>query len=242
MTGKGCGMNNAFDPLNILLLAVAVVVFWRLRAVLGRRTGNERPPLDPANGNRKPEVQGNVITLPPRDNGPPRPVADDGPKPPVWSGYAAEGSPAAAGLEAIAASDASFTPGEFISGAKAAYEMIVTAFAEGDKATLKNLLSKDVLDGFAGAIDARASAGEKLEQRFVGIEKAAIASAALSGRRATITVDFLSQLIAATRNAAGEVIEGDAQHVRNIEDSWTFERDTGSRDPNWKLVATEDNP
>lgn len=234
-------MNQAFDPLNLLLLAVAVVVFLRLRSVLGRRTGNERPPLDPT-ANRKPEVQGNVITLPPRDPAGPKSVADDAPAPPVWQGYAAVDTPLAMGLDAIAASDAAFTPKEFIDGAKAAYEMIITAFAEGDKATLKNLLSKDVYEGFAGAIDARGQAGEKLESRFVGIEKALITAATLTGRRASISMDFISELISATRNQAGEVIDGDPQHVREIADTWTFERDTGSRDPNWKLAATEDRP
>lgn len=234
-------MNQAFDPLNLLLLAVAVIVFLKLRSVLGKRTGNERPPFDPAAANRKPEVNGNVITLPPRDPSPPKPV-DDEPKPPVWTGFAKADTPVALGLEAIAASDASFSPKEFITGAKAAYEMIITAFAEGDKATLKNLLSKEVYDGFASAIDARSRAGEKLEQRFVGIDRADISAAALQGKRASMTVNFHSQLIAATRNAAGEVIDGDPGQVRDVTDEWSFERDTGSRDPNWKLVATEERP
>jgi predicted lipid-binding transport protein (Tim44 family) len=233
-------MNQAFDPLNLLLLAVAVIVFFKLRAVLGRRTGHERPPFDPAAG-RKPEVNGNVITLPPRDITPPKP-ADEEPRPPVWTGFAKADTPQALGLEAIAASDASFTPKEFITGAKAAYEMIITAFAEGDKATLKTLLSREVYDGFSGAIDARSRAGEKLEQRFVGIDRAEITAATLQGKRASIRVEFQSQLIAATRNGAGEVIDGDPAQIRDVNDEWTFERDTGSRDPNWKLVATEDEP
>lgn len=233
-------MNQAFDPLNLLLLAVAVVVFLRLRSVLGRRTGTERPPIDTTKLSRKPEAQGNVITLPPRENAPAKPADDEVEKPPVWTGFAKEGTPLALGLEQLAAADSAFDPKDFLSGAKAAYEMIVTAFAEGDKPTLKNLLSKDVLEGFAGAIDARERAGEKLESRFVGIDKAEITSASLSGRRASITISFLSQLISAKRNRAGEVIDGDPSLVRDVTDVWTFERDMSSRDPNWALVATED--
>jgi predicted lipid-binding transport protein (Tim44 family) len=233
-------MNQAFDPLNLLLLAVAVVVFLRLRSVLGRRTGTERPPLDTTKLGRKPEAQGNVITLPPRDPPPARPSDPEEEIPPVWKGYAEEGSQLAQAFEQIAAADPSFSPKDFLSGAKPAYEMIVTAFAEGDKPSLKTLLSKDVFEGFATAIDSRERSGEKLESRFVGIDKAEIAAASLIAKRASITVNFLSQLISATRNRAGEVIDGDPAQIREVNDVWTFERDTSSNDPNWKLVATED--
>jgi predicted lipid-binding transport protein (Tim44 family) len=158
---------------------------------------------------------------------------------PVWIGYAEEGSSLAEGIERIAAADREFTPASFLSGAKLAYEMVVTAFAQGDKPTLKNLLSREVYDGFAGAIDNREKAGEKLDSRFVGIDKADLVSAELTGRRALVTVKFVSELISATTNRAGDVIEGDPKQIREITDVWTFERDVGSRDPNWKLVATE---
>jgi predicted lipid-binding transport protein (Tim44 family) len=120
-----------------------------------------------------------------------------------------------------------------------AYEMIVQAFAAGDRPNLRNLLSREVLDGFLAAIDAREKAGNKLESRFVGIDKAELAAADLKGKRASLTVKFVSELISATRNRAGEVIEGDPQQIREITDVWTFERDVSSRDPNWKLAATE---
>lgn len=237
-------MNQAFDPLNLLILAIAVVIFLRLRSVLGRRTGQERPPFDPYAARRasdlktKPEeASGNVVTLP-RDARKAQGLEPHSPQP-AWIGYAEEGSGLARGIDKIAGADRQFTPKSFLDGAKIAYEMIVTSFAQGDKAALRNLLSRDVFEGFSGAIDARERAGEKREARFVGIDKAELIAADLAGRRASVTVRFISQLISATRNRAGEVIEGDPKDIRQITDVWSFERDVSLRDPNWKLVATD---
>jgi predicted lipid-binding transport protein (Tim44 family) len=235
-------MNQAFDPLNLLILAIAVVVFLRLRSVLGKRTGNERPPFDPYAAKRQAEAKdapGNVINLPQRDDRSAEPAPSDPSRAPVWIGMAEEGSSLAQGLDRIAGADRSFSPRVFLDGAKMAYEMIVQAFAAGDRPTLRNLLSREVLEGFLAAIDAREKAGNKLESRFVGIDKAELAAADLKGKRASVTVKFVSELISATRNRAGEVIEGDPQQIREITDVWTFERDVSSRDPNWKLSATE---
>jgi predicted lipid-binding transport protein (Tim44 family) len=232
-------MNLTFDPLNLLLLAVALVVFLRLRSVLGRRTGQEKPPFDPYAARRTADPQtsadsGKVINMP-RGKGE---VIEDAPHEPVWTGYAEEGSSLAQGLEKIAASDTGFSPKTFLVGARAAYEMIVTAFAHGDKETLKPLLARDVFDGFASAIDSRERDGRKMDSRFVGIDKALLTAAELLGRRATITVKFVSQLISATVDQTGRVIDGDPKEIREITDVWTFERDVTSRDPNWKLAAT----
>jgi predicted lipid-binding transport protein (Tim44 family) len=235
----------SFDPLNILLLAVALVVFWRLKSVLGTRTGTEKPPLDPfeLRRNDAPKTQdgdGSIVQFPRNQPAAPAPVQDDRePAPPVWTGYAEAGSELAAGLEKIAAHDPSFAPKSFVEGAKAAYEMIIDGFASGDKATLKNLLSKDVFDGFARAIDERAAQGLRVGSRFVGIDKAVIQSASLSGNKASITLQFVSELITATYNKADEVIDGDPGHVQEVTDVWTFERDVTSQDPNWRLVATQ---
>lgn len=235
-------MNQAFDPLNLLILAIAVVVILRLRSVLGKRTGNERPPFDPYAAQRraeKPQPNGNVINMPQRDNAPDNPVLDK-PAEPVWSGYAEADSTVAKGLEKIAAGDSQFSTRIFVDGAKVAYEMVVTAFAQGDRQSLKNLLSRDVYEGFARAIEDREKAGNVLESRFVGIDKADVVGADLKGKKATITIRFLAEFISATLNKAGEVIEGDPKQVREVTDVWTFERDTGSRDPNWKLAATDE--
>jgi predicted lipid-binding transport protein (Tim44 family) len=241
-------MNQVFDPFNLIILAIALVVFWRLKSVLGSRTGHERPPFDPYAASRKGDTaarpdaaNGNVLRLP-KEAETPELAAPAGKEPslPIWAGYALESSAAALGLERLAKSDPQFSPKSFIEGAKIAYEMIVEAFARGDKAALKNLLARDVYDGFVRAIDAREAEGQKLESRFVGIDKAEIAAVELNGKRAGITVKFVSELISATLSKSGAVIEGDPKQVREITDVWTFERDMGSRDPNWKLAATEE--
>lgn len=230
----------SFDPLNILLLAVALVVFWRLRSVLGTRTGTEKPPFDPFGGKRgEPDAGGNVTRLPEPSSTPTTETNDREPPPPIWKGYAEEGSDLAAALSGMAGSDPAFTPRSFVDGAKLAYEMIIDAFAKGDKASLKNLLSRDVFDGFARAIDARAAQGQRVDSRFVGIDKAVIQRATLAGRKASITMEFVCELISATYDKAGQVVDGDPKEIRQVTDVWTFERDLGSRDPNWKLVATE---
>ena len=233
-----------FDPLNILLLAVALVVFWRLRSVLGSRTGTEKPPLDPFGSKRgelqKDQAQDSVLRFPQTAPAPAPEEDDREPAAPVWTGFAEPGTELAAALEQIAEKDPQFTPRSFVEGAKMAYEMIVDGFAKGDKAALKNLLSKEVFDGFARAIDDRQAQGQRVDSRFVGIDKATMQSASLvGGKKASITMAFVSELITATYDRAGEVIEGDPKEIREVTDVWTFERDVTSRNPNWKLVATQ---
>jgi predicted lipid-binding transport protein (Tim44 family) len=156
-----------------------------------------------------------------------------------WKGVAEPGSSVAAGLDAIAAADPSFDAKHFLAGAKQAYEMIVTAFAEGDQRTLKNMLSRDVYEGFEAAIREREGRGEAVESRFVSIDKADIVGAELRGRTAHVTVRFVSQLVSVTRDRAGAVVDGSPDKVTDVTDVWTFARDAQARDPNWKLVATE---
>ena len=232
--------------MNILLLAVALVVFWRLKSVLGTRTGTEKPPLDPFESKRSEAQKGReasdtVVRFPQNAHRLPTPADSEREPPvPVWTGYAEPGSALAAALEQIAEADPSFAPRSFVEGAKMAYEMIIDGFAKGDKAALKNLLSKEVFEGFARAIDERQAQGHRVESRFVGIDKATIQSASLTaGKKATITMAFMSEMITATYDKAGDVIDGDPKEIREVTDVWTFERDVTSRNPNWKLVATE---
>jgi predicted lipid-binding transport protein (Tim44 family) len=137
------------------------------------------------------------------------------------------------------AADPKFDAKHFVTGARSAYEMIVTAFAEGDRRALKDLLSRDVYDGFDGAITDREKKGNKVETRFVAIESADITGAEMRGRSAQVTVRFVSQLVSVTRDAQGVVVDGNPDKVTDVTDVWTFARDASSRDPNWKLVATE---
>jgi predicted lipid-binding transport protein (Tim44 family) len=117
--------------------------------------------------------------------------------------------------------------------------MVVTAFAEGNRRTLKDLLSREVYDGFAGAITERESRGEQIDQSFVGIKSADIVEVELKNGFAQLSVKFESELISATRDKGGEVIAGDAKRIKEVTDIWTFAREIASRNPNWKLVATQ---
>lgn len=236
-------MQDVFDIYTIIFLALAVFIFLRLRSVLGQRTGRERPPYDPFSGRdavRTP-TSDKVVALPPRNPDASLRPAEGAEVNPAnrWEDVAEPGSPLAAGLDAIAGAEPTFDAKHFLTGARAAYEMVVTAFAEGDRRALKNLLSREVYEGFEAAIRDRETRGETVETRFVAIDTAEITAAELRGRTAQVTVRFVSQLVSATRDRAGTVIDGSSEKVIEVTDVWTFARDLSSRDPNWKLVATE---
>jgi predicted lipid-binding transport protein (Tim44 family) len=154
-----------------------------------------------------------------------------------------EDSPVTKGLLEILKLDAAFDPEHFQSGARQAYEMIVTAFAEGNRKTLRELLSPAVYDSFSRAISDREARGDQIDQSFVGISKADIIEAEVEKGAASVTVRFVSQLITATRDRAGAVIEGDPSRIKEVTDIWTFTRDISTararQNPNWKLVATQ---
>lgn len=230
-------MSQYFDITSIVFLILAVAIFLRLRSVLGRKTGSEQSPFEPVDRSRAGEPAArpdNVIPLPTR--APQAETADANPSPPR---YAPEGSALDTALRQVMSADRNFDPTSFVVGARQAYEMIVTAFAEGDRDTLKMLLARDVYDGFVSAIAAREAAGHKLESKFVGIDKADITEATVKGSTASISMRFVSQLVSVTRDAAGTVVDGDPVHPTQVIDQWTFARDVTSRDPNWKLVLTE---
>jgi predicted lipid-binding transport protein (Tim44 family) len=230
------------DIYTIIFLALAVFIFLRLRNVLGQRTGNERPPFDRTARNVLHGAQdnNNVVPIPGAviDQAPLAPTADVVPPTDRWKGLAEPGTPLAQGLDAIAAQDSSFDPRHFLSGAKSAYEMIVLAFANGDRRALKDLLSSEVYESFEAVIKDREKHEQKTETRFVSIDKAELVGAEARDRAAQLTVRFVSQMITATRDKAGTVVDGSPDTVADITDVWTFARDITSRDPNWKLVGT----
>jgi predicted lipid-binding transport protein (Tim44 family) len=227
---------------TIIFLALAVFIFLRLRSVLGRRTGRERPPYDPYSARdavRSPATD-KVVTLPARPaEAAPRPIEVAQPPGERWKGVADTGSPVAAGFDAIVGADPAFDAKHFITGARTAYEMVVTAFAAGDRRQLRGLLSREVYDGFDAHISEREGRGETVETKFVSIDSATVTAAELRGRTAQITVRFVSKLVSATRDRSGTVIDGNAEKVTDVTDVWTFARDVSSRDPNWKVIATE---
>jgi predicted lipid-binding transport protein (Tim44 family) len=235
-------MRDVFDIYTIIFLALAVFIFLRLRSVLGQRTGRERPPYDPFSA-REPvrPAPEKVVALPNRtaETMTTKPVEPAENIAERWKGIAEPGSVIATGLDAISGTDANFDGQHFLAGARAAYEMIVNAYAEGDRRTLKNLLAREVYDGFESAISEREKRGETVESRFVSIDNADITAAELRGRNAQLTIRFQSKLVSVTRDKDGNVIDGNAEKVTDITDVWTFARDVTSRDPNWKLLATE---
>jgi predicted lipid-binding transport protein (Tim44 family) len=222
-------MGESFFLFDILLFAViAAFLVFRLRNVLGRRTGLEQRRQNPlASPPRAPdpraEPSDNVVTLPerPRDAAPP--VAEPG---------------AATGLTQIKIADRSFNERGFLDGARAAFGMIVDAFARGDTGTLRPLLSDDLYDEFSEAIRARLASGETLEHKIESIESAEILEARMDGRTAYVTVKFVTRQTNATRDAQGAVTDGNPDKVIEVTDIWTFARNTRASDPNWTLVET----
>jgi predicted lipid-binding transport protein (Tim44 family) len=239
-------MSEAFDIYTLLFLVLAVVIFIRLRNVLGRRTGNERPPYDPyaAPDAKRPGTKANepVVALP-RGRSARAPVEASVPSiediESRLGRYATKDSPLGQSLTGLMRADPGFEPAPFVDGAKLAYEAIVMAFAEGDQQTLEQLLGTDVFEGFQRAIREREERGEKVLTNLVGIDKADIIEAEVKNRTAYVTVKFVSELISVTHDADGEVVEGDPKKVREVTDIWTFAREIASDNPNWKLVATE---
>ena len=221
-------MSDGFAYLDIIFFAmVAAFIAFRLRSVLGRKTGHERPRVDAVTRRTAARGGDNVVPMPERTQG-----AAAEPAAPVGDG------PAAAGVAAIRRADPQFDLDYFLQGARAAFAMIVEAYAKGDKAALRPLLADDVFAQFAGAIDQREQAGRTLSTELVATRSAELVDAGMAGSQARVTVRFTSEQINLTRDAAGDVVEGDPRQIDTVVDLWTFERDTRSRDPNWQLVET----
>jgi predicted lipid-binding transport protein (Tim44 family) len=215
-----------FQYFDIILFAmIAGFLVLRLRSVLGRRTGNERrregfvrpraPVSKPAPSVGEP-VQAAVVvpsTVTPIDA-------------------------VARGLDRIRSADPGFDTEQFVAGARAAFEIIVTAFANGDKAALRPLLSDEVYHPFVATIDERAAARETLETRIMRLDSVDIGAAELIGHTARINLRFVSKQVNVTRAADGSIVDGDPEHPVEKTDNWTFTRDIRSADPNWVLAAT----
>jgi predicted lipid-binding transport protein (Tim44 family) len=201
---------------------VAAIVLFRLYTVLGRRTGNEREPRNRPFGNVG-DRSDNVVALP---------------------GLRSDGTPikpqneTEQALVDIKLADRSFEAEHFLAGAKKAHEMIVAAFAKGDRQTLRPLLNDEVFTAFDQTIKGREFRKESVRFTLVGYKDAKITHAAFKGRTAEITVSYSVQFVSSTTNAEGAVIEGDPSAVRDVTDVWTFSRDVRGSDPNWTLVAT----
>jgi predicted lipid-binding transport protein (Tim44 family) len=228
-------MGEGFQYIDIILFAmIAAFLILRLRSVLGRHRNDGRPQRDPYESARVPG-EDTVVQLPDRTEG-----RTEGRRP----GWRPEPAPDAAATPLDAALtqmriiDPRFDAREFVSGARAAFEMIVEGFAKGDRKTLQMLLSPEVYENFEGAIREREQRNETLENTLIRVVSADPVEAELDGSNASITVKIVSEQVNITKNAAGEVVDGNANHITEVTDIWTFARDLRSRDPNWKLVAT----
>lgn len=241
-------MDGQINILTLLSLIIAVIVIFKLRSVLGRRTPDDEARIDKRMRAEQAErqaaaAQEKVVAMPRR--GAEAPPVNAGAEVGLaeaearMKAYAGGDASIERGLLQLSQSDSAFDPKHFVEGSKQAYEMIVTAFAEGNRKILKDLLSKEVFEGFSSAITDRESRAEQVDQSFVGINKADIVEAEVKGGLAQLTVKFVSQLISATRDKSGTVIGGDPQKIKEVTDIWTFAREVSSRNPNWRLVATQ---
>jgi predicted lipid-binding transport protein (Tim44 family) len=235
-------MDDFLDLPTLIAIAVAVFVLFRLRSVLGTRTGTERPPVDRSRSapvEKKPAGEDDTV-VPMRR--PAQPDLDDDRRARKLEAEIEQHSRGdealKTGLRAVAEADPTFTPKSFLEGAKQAYEMIVTAYAEGDRPTLKNLLDKDIYESFQRVIGEREALGHKVDFTFVGLPKIEISEAEYDRKNVMVTVRFHAEVVSATRDKDGNLIEGNAEQVQTIADEWTFSRNPKSRDPNWKVTAT----
>jgi len=216
--------------LDIVFFAmVAGFLILRLRSVLGRRTGEEKPerwrPRPPQSG-PAPAADAGAARAPTQGAPAATPSAD------------AVASPLDAGIAQIRGADPSFAPAGFLQGARSAFEMIVGAFAQGDTASLRPLLADEVNDNFAAAIRERLAKKHSHETVLIAIKSAELVDARMDGRDAVVTIKFVTEQVNVTRDAAGAVVEGDPNRVATATDLWTFRRNTRSGSPNWLLVET----
>jgi predicted lipid-binding transport protein (Tim44 family) len=218
------GASGGF-PIDLILFGmIAAFLVLRLRSILGKRQGFERPP----EAAPRPDLRLVEDTPPPV---PPTAETDT-----ASHSLPDSQSPAGRALVAMQSVDSGFTPDRFLHGAEMAFRMIVTAFAAGDRAALQPLLSNDTMAAFDGAIAAREQAGETQRTEIRAIGSATIESAELRGGQASITVAFVSDQVNITLGPDGQPVAG-TDAVTEIKDLWTFERDLGSSDPTWRLVA-----
>ena len=215
-------MNPNSLPIDLILFGmIAVFLVLRLRSILGKRTGFERQAVPVAR---------------PVPNPRPGRVIDAVAEPVAARTLPDPASPAGQAMARMQRVDRTFSAPRFLEGAEAAFKIIVTAFAAGDRNALRPLLAPDVFSGFEAAIEARDTAGHTQRSEVRAINQATIEQAALAGTSADITVRFVSDQIAMTLDAAGNPVSG-TDALTEIVDLWTFRRDLAGTDPAWRLTA-----
>lgn len=218
------GVSGSF-PIDLILFGmIAAFLVLRLRSILGRRTGFERPPQAFTPQQARPAGA-------PVVDGPPQPAAE-----PVARNVPDPTSPIGLTLTRMKGVDPSFDPTAFLRGAEQAFRIIVTAFAAGDRTNLRALLADDTYNAFEQVITAREADGQTQISEIRSIQSTAINAAELAGSVATITVLIVSDQVNLTNDKNGNPIAG-AEAVTEISDLWSFERDLAQPDPTWRLVA-----
>ena len=208
----------------LVLAGIALFLILRLKNVLGTREGFEKPQAKVSSSARK---RGDFAVI---EGGPDRDITD----------HVAEESDAAKALMAMKAAEPSFNVGEFLSGARGAYEMILMAFEKGDMEQIRPFLAEDVFETFADVVKDREEQGLKIDANFVGVREITLTSATFDeeSREGEITVRFVGELTSVVKGKDGQVIEGNPNEIKRQKDVWTFARPMGTDDPNWQLVAT----
>lgn len=214
------------EMMGLLVLAgIAVFLVLKLKSVLGTRDGFE--PTQAAVPSPLPRSERRLQVV---ENGPDRDVID----------HVAEGSPAANALLAMKKAEPTFAVGDFLRGARSAYEMIVMAFERGDLSGVSTFVDDDILEAMQTVIDDRAARGVTVEAEFIGIREIALADATFdeNTKYAEISVRMVGEMTSAVRDASGEIVEGSATAVKKQRDVWTFGRTMGTDNLNWQLVET----
>jgi len=224
--------------LDILIFAaIAAFLIYRLNGVLGTKNGNERQrpnPFTPAEQQRKPAVEmPQVRTVPP-----PLPVMTPAALEAVVDAEANRDGRVEQGLQDIRSADPYFEINSFMQGARYAFELVVTAYARGDLAAIKPLVSPKLYNDFAAGVKAREAAGHTVDLTLHRVAQARVVEAHLGGAMAYVTVDFEVEESSVTRDRAGQIVEGNPDSLFTIRDVWTFTRDTRTTDPNWILIET----
>jgi predicted lipid-binding transport protein (Tim44 family) len=219
------GASGGF-PLDLVLFGmIAAFLVLRLRSILGRRTGFERPPQ------ANPPPPGPAVAAGPVIEGRAEPAAATASR-----AVPDPASPIGQSLARMRVIDPTFDVARFLDGAEKAFRIIVAAFASGDRTALRSLLSDDTYRAFTQAIEAREAAGHVQVGEIRSMETAAIEGVELRGNLAVVTVRFVSDQISLTSDKDGHPVAG-TDAVTEITDLWTFERDLSTRDPTWRLVA-----
>lgn len=215
-------MGSSGFPIDLVLFAmIAGFLVLRLRSILGRRTGFERPtrPYQPQGVEQAPASD--ALAEPVAASN--RPIPDPA-------------SPVGQTIAQMQRIDRLFDPARFLDGAEQAFRMIVEAFAAGNREPLRSLLSEEMERAFSGVIDTREQAGQRQRTEIRAIPSATIEDASLRETTGSLTVRFVSDQVSLTTDQSGQIVSG-AEAVTEITDIWTFERDLTQRDPTWRLVA-----